>query len=70
MGTVRYVVAEGDDPHLAQVRFVQERCKERQTRVVRMLEYGDVIAVRPSAVPSTTVSELQARVGRGLDRLV
>ncbi len=69
VGTVRYVVALGEDPHLQEVRIHRPGRQESSTRLLRIVRYGQARAIRPADVPWTTVSELQRRAARGLDRL-
>lgn len=69
-GTVRYVVARGEDPHLRQVRIERPGRLERETRVIRVTRYGETRAIRPEGVPWTTVGELHERAVRGLGRIL
>lgn len=69
-GTVRYVVAKGPEPHLQQIRFDADEPTGRTTRLRRIVHYGETVAIRPAELPSTTVSEVGARVIRGWDRLL
>lgn len=68
-GSVRYVVAKGEDPHLREIRHVRDAPTGQSTRLVRVVNYGETVAIRPLGLPPTTVSELAARTTRGWGRL-
>jgi hypothetical protein len=70
VGTVRYVVARGEDPHLQRIRIDRPGRLEARSRVIRVVRYEEARAIRPAGVPWTTVGELRERAVRGLGRLV
>lgn len=69
-GSVRFVVAKGENPHLREVRIVQRSPTAQATRLLRVVDRGETVAVRPVGIPPTTVGETLARIERGWSRLL
>lgn len=66
---VRFVVTRGENPHLREVRVVQRAPTAEATRLVRVVDRGEAVAVRPAGIPPTTVGETLVRIERGWRRL-
>lgn len=67
--TARVVITKGSDPHVRQVRTVTRTRTTTRTWLYRVSNWETAEARRPAAVPAVTLSELLARIGRGLGRL-
>ena len=63
------VVSKGENPHLERVTFRNRTGEETFTETIYVRNVGNATAPRPEPAPSVSVTEILARIARGLGRL-